>query len=279
MSRSLNDLLDLLDLETLDVDLFRGRSPETSLQRVFGGQVAGQALVAASRTVEAARHVHSLHAYFLLPGDPTTSIIYDVERIRDGRSYGTRRVVARQHGRTIFHMSASFQVEETGLDHQEPMPQVPPPDGLPTRLEYARQQALDPKWLATWREWDAIDLRVVDSGAAGDGRQSVWLKVAERMPDEPVLHVCALAYASDLTLLSAALTPHHLTMSTPGMQMASLDHAMWFHRPVRADEWLLYDQVSPSASGGRGLASGRIFTQDGRLVASVMQEGQIRLRS
>ena len=277
MSRSLQELLTLLDLETLDVDLFRGRSPATSRQRVFGGQVAGQALVAAGRTVEEARLVHSLHAYFVRPGDPATSIIYAVERIRDGRSYSTRRVVARQHGKTIFHMSASFQVAEPGLDHQEPMPDVPAPEGLPTPKMLAAQQSDAPEVTTAWDEWEAIDLRVIESGATADGRQRVWLRIAEPMPSDPLLHVCVLAYASDLTLLSAVLAPHGLSYETEGLQMASLDHAMWFHRPCRADEWLLYDQVSPSTSGGRGLASGRIFTRDGRLVASVMQEGMIRL--
>ncbi|MBC7544567.1 MAG: acyl-CoA thioesterase II [Candidatus Sericytochromatia bacterium] len=277
MSRSLDDLLALLDLEPLDVDLFRGRSPATSRQRVFGGQVAGQALIAASRTVAEDRLVHSLHAYFVRPGDPATSIIYAVERIRDGRSFSTRGVVARQHGQTIFHMSASFQVGEPGLDHQEMMPQVPPPEGLPTPRELVEQQAGAPVVTTAWDEWNAIDLRVIEAGAAEGGHQRVWLRIAEPMPDAPLLHVCALAYASDLTLLSAALAPHGLTYETDGLQVASLDHAMWFHRPCRADEWLLYDQVSPSTSGGRGLASGRIFTQDGRLVASVIQEGQMRL--
>lgn len=280
-------LLDLLDLEEIDVDLFRGRQPETSLQRTFGGQVAGQALVAAVRTVDPGRHVHSLHGYFVRPGDPSVPIVYETERIRDGRSFATRRVVARQHGRTIFFMSASFQHPEPGFDHQEPMPEVAAPESLPTLQERIEQEP--GRWGRFWREVRGIDLRLAGAGSNGQAltgdpehpaRARVWLRVPgtpERpLPDEPLLHVCLLAYVSDLTLLSASLVPHDVPMDGTAVQMASLDHAMWFHRPFRIDEWLLYDQVSPSASGARGLATGRIFTRDGRLIASVVQEGLIR---
>ena len=286
VSRSLAGLIELLDLEALEVNLFRGSSPETSMQRVFGGQVAGQALMAASRTVEESRPVHSLHAFFLRPGDPTTPIVYQVERARDGRSFSTRRVVATQHGRSIFTMSASFQVAEPGLDHQDPMPAAPDPESLPTIEQ--RLKTSDVPWPQFWREFSSLDVRHVvrtpydapdDSDAAADPRAhnqtQVWLKTAEPLPDDPLLHVCVLAYASDLTLLHSSLAPHHPD-GTPPIQMASLDHAMWFHRPFRADEWLLYDQHSPSASGARGLATGRLFTQAGVLTASVVQEGLIR---
>jgi acyl-CoA thioesterase II len=282
VSRSLEALLDLLDLEDIEVDLFRGRSPETSLQRVFGGQVAGQALVAAGRTVVPDRPVHSLHAYFVRPGDPAAPIVYSVDRIRDGRAFTTRRVVAIQHGRPIFNMSASFQVDEPGLEHQDPMPAAPPPESLPTMA--GRMAADAAEWGDWWREWSSIDLRpVADSPRAAvpgapdrQGHTQVWLRAASRLPDDRLLHVCVLAYVSDLTLLGATLVPHGVSMVGSGVQMASLDHAMWFHRPFRADEWLLYDQVTPSASGGRGFASGRIFTETGTLVASVVQEGLIR---
>ena len=285
MSPTLEALLDLLDLEPLEEDLYRGRSPETTRQRVFGGQVAGQALVAAGRTVVPDRAVHSLHAYFLRPGDPTIPIVYAVDRVRDGRSFTTRRAVARQHGRAIFVMSASFQVAEAGLDHQAAMPPVPPPETLPTLRERMAASTVD--WGDIWQEWGAIDVRHVGGEGErgvevvpGDGPHApVWLRAASPLPDDPLLHVCVLTYASDLTLLSSALVPHGLTMATPGLGMASLDHAMWFHRPFRADQWLLYDQSSPSASGGRGLGLGRIFTGDGRLVASAVQEGLIRIRS
>ena len=286
MPQSLDELVALLDLEVIEDGLFRGRQPETQLQRVFGGQVAGQALVAAVRTVEPDREVHSLHAYFLRPGDTAVPIVYDVERTRDGRSFSTRRVVARQHGKPIFYLSASFQVPEEGLEHQDPMPAASPPDECPAlgdvmaRLSGRNRDAWD-------REWSALDVRY-----AGDSREGgrlldpdhpaiarVWLRAAGRLSDEPWLHAAVLAYSSDLTLLAASLVPHDLHIGDPRLQPASLDHAMWFHRPFRADEWLLYDQVSPSASGGRGLATGRLFTADGRLAASVVQEGLVRLRS
>jgi len=276
-----SSLLELLDLEVIEVGLFRGRSPETSQQRVFGGQVAAQALVAAGRTVPPDRRVHSLHAYFVRPGDPAVPILYQVDSIRDGRSFTTRRVVARQHGRSIFIMSASFQVEEPGLDHQAPAPDAPAPDALPT---IAERLGVQPGAAASGQaHWQAIDVRYVGEspylgkdGDAGRTRSQVWFRAAAPLPDEPLLHVCVLTYASDLTLLSAALVGHELSPVRGEVQMASLDHAMWFHRPFRADEWLLFDQGSPSASGGRGLATGSIFTAHGTLVASAVQEGLVR---
>jgi acyl-CoA thioesterase-2 len=270
VSRSLAGLVELLDLEPLEVNLFRGSSPETSMQRVFGGQVAGQALMAAQRTVEDSRPAHSLHAFFLRPGDPTTPIIYQVERARDGRSFSTRRVVGIQHGRPIFTMSASFQAVEPGLDHQDPMPEAPDPESLPTIED--RLRASDVPWPQFWREFSSLDVRHV---TRANSHTQVWLRTAAPLPDDPLLHVCVLAYASDLTLLHSSLAPHGYS-GTPPIQMASLDHAMWFHRPFRADSWLLYDQHSPSASGARGLATGRLFSQGGALIASVVQEGLIR---
>jgi acyl-CoA thioesterase-2 len=277
--QALDELVDLLDLEAIEVNIFRGRSPDEKRQRVFGGQVAGQALVAAGRTVERGS-VHSLHAYFLRPGDPNVPIIYDVDRIRDGKSFTTRRVVAIQHGRAIFNLSASFHVDETGMDHQLPMPDVERPDDLPTfreRMAHMKEQLGD--WYTRPRP---IDLRYVGDPwriAKAEGRsnhQSVWLRADGRLPDDPLLHVCVVAYASDMTLLDSVLLAHGVTFEDDVM-VASLDHAMWFHRPFRADEWLLYDQESPSASGARGLAEGRIFRADGTLVVSVVQEGLVRL--
>lgn len=272
MAESIPSLLKLLDLEALEADLFRGPPPETDRQRVFGGQVAAQALVAAGRTVDPQRHVHSLHAYFLRPGDTAEPIFYEVDANHDGRSFSTRRVVARQHGNAIFTMSASFQIPEDGLEHQLPMPQVPEPDSLD------RPQGEDA------RAWSAIDLRFagrdawsVDATEELPPGQWVWFRASAPLPADPLLHVCVLAYASDLTLLSSTLRPHGVSRRAPGLRMASLDHAMWFHRPFSADQWLLYDQLSPSASGSRGLASGRIYSHDGALVASVVQEGLIRL--
>jgi acyl-CoA thioesterase-2 len=278
----LNELVRLLDLEAVEKDIFRGVSPKVSLQRVFGGQVAGQALVAAGRTVPADRTVHSLHAYFLRPGDPAVPIVYLVDRIWDGRSFTTRRVVAIQHGLAIFNLSASFHRVEPGVDHASPLPDVPRPETLPSLAErYAGYEDSLGPWARVPRP---IDLRYVDDPpwvqrAAGprEPLSRVWMRAHGVLPDEPLLHVCALAYASDMTLLDSVLVVHGLAWGYDGLSGASLDHAMWFHRPFRADEWLLYESASPSASGGRGLATGRFWTAEGRHVATVVQEGLLRV--
>lgn len=285
MNASLAELLDVLDLEELEVNLFRGRSPQEQRQRVFGGQVAGQALVAACRTVEKGT-VHSLHAYFLRPGDPRTPIVYQVDRIRDGRSFTTRRVVAIQHGQAIFHLSASFQPLEEGFEHQDAMPDAPDPDSLPTWHE--RIAPILPKVPAEMRTWltreRPIDLRydgeiAIWTAEKRPPSQQVWMRADGALPDDPALHQVIVAYASDMTLIDTALLPHGVAWADDAVQVASLDHAMWFHRPFRADEWLLYDLHSPNASGARGFTLGRIFTRDGRLAVSVAQEGLIRRRS
>jgi len=285
MQDSLDELIEILDLEEIEVNVFRGRSPNEERIRVFGGQVAGQALVAAGRTV-ADRIVHSLHSYFLRPGDPQVPILYQVDRIRDGKSFTTRRVVAIQHGEAIFHLSASFQTPEQGLVHQIPMPAAPPPESLPTFKERAAEivsHAPDEmkRWLLRERP---IDVRPVHPSdplrpEKAEPRQLVWLRADGRLPDPLLLHQCVVAYSSDLTLLDTATLPHAISWFDPRFQMASLDHAMWFHRPFRADEWLLYAQESPSASGARGFATGQIFRRDGTLAVSVVQEGLIRLRA
>ncbi len=268
MGSALDELVTLLDLEPLEVNLFRGVSPDDDRQRVFGGQVAGQALVAAGRTVERGS-VHSLHAYFLRPGDPAVPIVYEVDRIRDGRSFTTRRVVGIQHGEAILNLQASFHTEEPGFDHQAPMPQAPDPETLP-RVDEEASPHLSP-----------IDFRWVDvppwerRGPVTD-RQQLWMRADGHLPDDPLLHACVVAYASDYTLLGCSLAPHGKSWLDNDLMMASLDHAMWFHRPFRADDWLLYNQVSPSASGARGLAYGGIFTRAGALAVSVVQEGLIR---
>jgi acyl-CoA thioesterase II len=280
---ALDELLSLLELEALEVNLFRGVSPDEDRQRVFGGQVAAQALIAAGRTVDDGRPVHSLHAYFLRPGDPQVPIVYEVDRIRDGKSFTTRRVVAIQHGRAIFNMQASFQIVESGPDHQRPMPDVPMPDELPTfqqRIEpYLDRLGKDfADWLVRERP---IDSRPVDDPHFLDPRprepqQDVWIRANGKLADPPLIHACVVAYASDLTLLDTAMLPHAISYTGDHYQIASLDHAMWFHRPFRADDWLLYHQNSPSASGARGLAEGSIFCRDGTLAVTVIQEGLIR---
>ncbi|MFI5707360.1 acyl-CoA thioesterase [Kribbella sp. NPDC051620] len=271
MPESLQDLVELLDLEKIDADLFRGRQPQTTAQRVFGGQVLGQALAAAGRTVAEDRIVHSLHGYFLRPGDTSVPIEYHPELIRDGRSFSSRRVVATQRGKTIFYMSASFQVPEPGLDHADRMPDdLVAPEEAPTLASVF--EAASGRKAEDWnKEWAALDVRL----AGLTGRQ-FWIRAAGKLADDQALHACVLAYASDLTLLGASLLPHGIIIGDRRIQPASIDHALWFHRPFRADEWLLYDQASPSASGARGFATGRLFSQDGRLVASVAQEGLIR---
>jgi acyl-CoA thioesterase-2 len=280
---AVDELIGLLDLEQIEVDIFRGVSPKVSLQRVFGGQVAGQALVAAGRTVPAERRVHSLHAYFIRAGDPSVPIVYQVDRVRDGRSFTTRRVSAVQHGNVIFALSASFKLPESGLDHQLPPPPVPAPEELPTSAELARAATVPlPAFSRVSRP---VDLRWVDapswldrSGEPRAPHSSVWLRADGVLPDDPLLHVCVLTYASDMTLLDSVVRPHGVGLGTGELKVASLDHAMWFHRPFRADEWCLYVSDSPSASDARGLATGRIWSRDGRHVASVVQEGLIRVR-
>lgn len=284
MSDALADLIELLDLEPIEVNIFRGTQPDEDRQRVFGGQVAGQALVAAARTVdEPARPVHSLHAYFLRPGDPSVPILYEVDRLRDGRSFTTRRVVAIQHGRPIFNLQASFHDVEPGIDHHIEAPRdVPPPETLPTyrdRMERHRDRI--GAWLDRPRP---IDTRYAPPDPAFEPgvrteRQLVWMRADGTLPDDPVLHACIVTYASDMTLLDTALRPSGISSLTHELMMASLDHAMWFHRPFRADEWLLYQQRALSSSSARGLAGGSIFTADGRLAVSVVQEGLIRVLS
>ncbi|MFF1730435.1 acyl-CoA thioesterase [Streptomyces sp. NPDC058247] len=291
MNQALESLLDLLDLERIEQDIFRGQSRSAVVPRVFGGQVAAQALVAAGRTVPGDRHAHSLHAYFLVAGDPGAPIVYTVDRIRDGRSFTTRRVVAVQHGQPIFHLSASFQTYEDGLEHQAAMPPAPDPETLPTAAEMLPRYAdafVEPgvaERLLEARE--AVDLRYVDAppfgsvGSPQEPRSQVWFRTNGKLDgviDEPLLHVCLATYVSDMTLLDSVLLAHGRGGWAVGDVVgASLDHAMWFHRPFRADEWLLYDQESPSASGGRGLGQARIYTRDGQLAISVIQEGVVRV--
>jgi acyl-CoA thioesterase-2 len=284
MTSAVQDLLAILDLEVLEQNLFRGRSPQVGWQRVFGGQVIGQALVAASRTVEG-RSPHSLHGYFLLPGDPKVPIIYDVERIRDGRSFTTRRVKAIQHGQPIFTLSASFHIDEPGLSHQMAMPDVPKPDQLPSESDIReRVMPLMPDPVRAYFERERpIELRPVEFKRymTRDGLDpyfNVWIRATGTLPEDPAIHQAVLAYASDMTLLDSTLVAHGRTVFEREIQAASLDHALWFHRPFRADEWLLYAQDSPFAGGARGFARGSIFTSDGVLVASVAQEGLIRHR-
>ncbi|MCB8905190.1 MULTISPECIES: acyl-CoA thioesterase II [unclassified Streptomyces] len=281
---ALDALLDLLDLERIERDIFRGESRSALVPRVFGGQVAAQALVAAGRTVPADRLAHSLHAYFLRPGDPGAPIVYTVDRIRDGRSFTTRRVVAVQHGQPIFHLSASFQTYEEGLDHQADMPAAPDPESLPTPAEMLPRHL--PREVADRliEARAAVDLRYAEVppwGSVGEPREprsQVWFRTNGKLADDPLLHVVLATYVSDMTLLDSVLLAHGRGGWAVGDVVgASLDHAMWFHRPFRADEWLLYDQESPTASGGRGLGQARIYTQDGRLAISVIQEGVVRV--
>jgi acyl-CoA thioesterase II len=284
MSVPATDLLAILDLEQLEVNLFRGTSPQTAMQRVFGGQVLGQALVAACRTVDGVLP-HSLHAYFLLAGDPKAPIVYEVDRIRDGKSFSTRRVVAIQHGRAIFSMSVSFHNDEPGLDHQMKMPDVPHPDALPSADEI-KQKILPQLPEAVRRYYERlrpIELKPVDfdryNGKPQQAdRYNIWLRTVSPLPDDPAIHRCALAYASDMTILDTALLPHRRSVFDRNIMGASLDHALWFHRPFRADQWLLYAQDSPNMHGSRGFGRGLIFAADGTLVASAAQEGLLRER-
>ena len=288
MNTAVQNLLALLDLEALEINLFRGRSPQSRWQRVFGGQVIGQALVAACRTVDdvVVRPPHSLHAYFLLGGDPKVPIIYEVDRIRDGRSFTTRRVVAIQHGHAIFSMSVSFHLREDGLTHQVKMPDVPMPEALPSEAEMKdKVWPLMPEPVRRYYERERpIELRPVEmrrylGEKSDEGRFHVWIRATGSLPpDAPAIHQCVLAYASDMTLLDSALIPHGRSVFDKDIMAASLDHALWFHRPFRADDWLLYAQDSPSLADSRGFSRGLIFARDGTLIASVAQEGLLRER-
>lgn len=280
-------LLATLDLERLETRLFRGQSPQVGWQRVFGGQVIGQALVAATRTVEEEnRFVHSLHAYFVRPGDPSIPIIYDVETIRDGGSFATRRVVAIQHDKPIYFMTASFQNDEDGFDHQTPMPDMPPPEKLLGEKEMKEQfmAAAPPHIRAYWERPRPIELRPVSlthylSSRKLDPQQNVWVRTTGPVPADRRLQAAVLAYLSDMTLLDTALFAHGTSVFDRSLQVASLDHAMWFHRPPVLDDWLLYSQDSPSAFGARGMTRGALFTRSGTLIASVAQEGLIRKKA
>ncbi len=286
MTRELENLIATLDLERLEANLFRGVSPQVGWQRVFGGQVIGQALVAASRTAPEGYLAHSLHGYFMRPGDPAVPIIYDVQRDRDGHSFSTRRVSAIQHGAPIFTMASSFHRQEDGLEHQLPMPQVPDPDDLPGEKEMLARYA--DRMPANMRRYFSrerpIELRptrpmhYLEPDTGLPPLQNVWIRATAPLPDDRALHQCVLAYASDMTVLDTALVTHGHSVFDADLMLASLDHALWFHRDFRADEWLLYAQDSPSASGALGFTRGLIFNRDGRLVASVAQEGLIRHR-
>ena len=284
MSQISDSLTSILDLEHLERNLFRGRSPDVGWQRVFGGQVLGQALYAACKTVED-RRPHSLHAYFLLPGDPAIPIVYEVDRLRDGRSFTTRRVLAIQKGEAIFAMSASFHAEEPGYDHQLPMPDVPMPETLPDRQEMLRSVLphMPDAVRAYYQRERPIEIRPVEmqryaSREKMEPRFNVWIRATSALPDDPSIHAAVLAYASDLMLLDSSLVAHGTTVFDRKIQGASLDHALWFHRPFRADDWLLYAQESPSTSGARGFSRGLVYDRAGMLVASVAQEGLIRPR-
>lgn len=279
-AQAVADLVALLELEKIDEDLFRGAASPNDRGRAFGGHVAAQSLMAAIRTAGEGFTVHSMHSYFLLPGDPMHPIVYDVQRIRDGRSFQTRRVSARQHGREIYYLTANFQLHEEGYDHQDVMPAALPADeSIDMRALMSKGGTAEGEALA--REWAAVDVRIVGNSLYGleqdparPAQQRVWLKIADQLPEDPNVHLAAFTWASDISLLGASLAAH--TLDSSRVQMASLDHTIWFHRPFRADEWWLYDQESPSAENGRGLSLGRVFASDGRLVATVAQQGIIR---
>ena len=288
MSKAVAELLTTLDLEQIGDNSFRGHSAQAIRKRVFGGQIIAQALVAASRTVEG-RSPHSLHGYFLLPGDPSSPIVYEVERLRDGGSFAARRCDAVQQGRTIFTLTCSFQSEEGGFNHAIPMPDAPDPETLmnQTQMGEAFAHLMPSAMQRYFAQERSIDVRPVDLSryypkaerAPLGGHQNIWMRAAAPLPDDPAIHRAVLAYLSDMTLLDTALVKHQRSVLDMDIQAASLDHALWFHRPFRADEWLLYAQESPNANGGRGLARGSLFSRDGRLVATVIQEGLLRLRA
>ena len=286
MAKVLDELVKLLALEKIEENLFRGQSQDLGWGTVFGGQVLGQALSAAVQTVPTDRAIHSLHAYFLRPGDVSRPIVYDVDRIRDGSSFTTRRVVAIQNGKAICNMSASFQKHEPGFEHQDQMPDVPPPEKLLTlqQIVAASTRPLPEIFRQRATAETPFEMRPVEpptdpfSPSPQPPSRSVWLKTVDRLPDDPTLHPYLLAYVSDHHFIGTALLPHGVSFLTPGMQIASIDHVMWFHQPFRVDEWLLHVMDSPAAHGSRGLARGRMFTRDGRLVASTAQEGLMRRR-
>lgn len=287
MTQAMQELLDILDLEQLEHNLYRGRSHKVGWQRVFGGQVIGQALVAAQRTVDDSRAVHSLHCYFMRPGDPQVPIIYQVDRLRDGGSFTTRRVTAIQHGHAIFSLESSFQVIEDGLEHQMPMPlDVPGPEDLPTQVQLLEQTGhpVPDAVRKFWSRERPLDIRPVNtehytSTDKLPPRQNVWLRTVGPVPDNSRLQAAILAYLSDMTLLETTTFAHGKVGFDPQIQMASLDHAMWFHRPHKLDDWLLYTQDSPTTIGARGLARGFLYARDGTLIASTAQEGLVRLRT
>src|SRR3954447_1265610 len=286
MGKGLERLLETLDLERLEVNLFRGSSLKVGWQRVFGGQVVGQALMAAQRTVEPERGIHSLHGYFIRPGDPEAPIIYEVARDRDGRSFTTRRVIAIQHGNPIFSMIGSFHAPEQGFEHQIEIPVVPAPEELPSERDLLSSHAGSlPEGMRRYFERDRpIELRHCEPGHYLDPannvalKQNVWFKATGALPNDSALHQCVLAYASDMTLIDTSLVAHGTNIFDSRLQLASLDHSLWFHRSFRADEWLLYAQDTPSAAGARGFNRGLVFTRSGPLIASVAQEGLIRKR-
>jgi acyl-CoA thioesterase-2 len=286
MHRVLADLVDLLALERLDRDLFRGRSQDLGWHAIFGGQVLGQALSAAVQTVTSERAVHSLHGYFLRAGDLNHPIVYQVERLRDGHSFSTRRVSAIQEGEVIFSLEASFQIDEPGFDHQDPMPEVPAPESLRSERDMALAVAdrLPEKLRAMATAERPIEIRPVQPRdplrpKAVEPLRHLWYRTIDKLPDDASLHRYLLAYASDFSFLGTAMDPHGVSWLSPGMHVASLDHVMWFHRPFRFDDWLLYVVDSPSASGSRGLVRGRFFDRNGKLIASCAQEGLIRQRT
>ena len=282
---ALDDLLRLLDLERLEVNLFRGQSRDLGGKAVFGGQVIGQALVAGTRTVEG-RWPHSLHAYFLRPGDMARPIVYEVDRVRDGKSFSARRVQAIQGGEVLLSMICSFQVPEPGFEHQAPVPEVPAPESLRPQPELVKEwlaavPQVPPRIREAFERRTAVEFRPVEPRnplvpQVDPPRQSYWVRANGKLPDAPLLHACVLAYASDFSLLSTALRPHGVSWLTPGLAVASIDHAIWFHRPFRIDDWLLYAMDSPTAQGGRGLSRGQFFDRSGRLVVSVTQENLMR---
>ena len=285
MAYTVTDLLQLLDLEPIEHNIYRGQNRDIGTTRVFGGQVLAQSLVAARRTIDDERDAHSMHGYFILPGDLAAPIVYFVDRLRDGKSFATRRVTAIQHGRAIFNMSASFQVREPGPEHQEPMPSVPPPEAVEPELDMLRGIAdRIPESLRELLTQDRpLDFRPIDPVDPFDPRprppfRYMWVKAVGELPDDTLVNQAVLAYASDYGLLATALLPHALSIRTPNVQVATLDHAIWFHRPFRADEWLLIAMDSPAAFGARGFARASVFTRDGRLVASLAQEGLTRVR-